>query len=80
MSPKKYRKTFTPPVAPAASVASVDSTRTAPTPAPRAGSRNLSTAIEAPTAQAFKRDLAFIGMTTAIIVILMVIAYFVVPR
>jgi hypothetical protein len=74
---KKFRKALTSPVAPSDSVAS---TQTAPTPAPRASSRNLTTAVEAPTSQSFKRDLAFIGMTTAIIVILMVIAYIVVPR
>ena len=60
MSPKnkKYRRAFTPTTAPAASVGS---TQAAPAPAPtaRMSSRNLSTAVEAPTAQSFKRDLGF---------------------
>jgi hypothetical protein len=36
--------------------------------------------VAVPTAASFKRDLAFITLTTAIIVILMVVAYYVVPR
>jgi hypothetical protein len=36
--------------------------------------------VAVPTAASFKRDLGFIALTTAIIVILMIVAYYVVPR
>ena len=77
MSPKakKYRRANTPSVASTAPAASTQTN-----PVVRADSRNLSTAIPVPTAQAFKRDLAFIGLTTLIIIILMILAYYLIPR
>jgi hypothetical protein len=84
MSPKakKYRR----PNIPAASAADapVSQTETLASaqsaPAPKAAPRNLTTAIPVPTAQAFLRDLSWIGLTTLIVVILMIVAYFAVPR
>jgi hypothetical protein len=90
MSPKskKYRRPINPSVPPAASFgspltpASTDGKPAQNTPATviRSGQNNPNAAIPVPTAQAFVRDLAFIGLTTLIIVILMIIAYYVVPR
>jgi hypothetical protein len=78
---KKYRRDIARPAAaarPAVTSASDSSTQTAP--AARQSTRNLSTAIPVPTAEAFRRDLAWIGLTTLVVVILMIVAYYVVPH
>ncbi len=82
MSPKakKYRRD----IAPAAARTAPAAAKTAPVaasqsiPAPRAQPKN--TAIAVPTAQAFLRELKWIGLTTLIIIILMIAAFYLVPR
>ena len=87
MSPKnkKYRRPNIPAAAREAAPVTVGSTKTEPVAKPvqsnsRTAQNNPNTAIPVPTAQSFVRDLTFIGLTTLIIVILMIIAYYVVPR
>jgi hypothetical protein len=72
---KKYRKNIIRPVTSAPPTVSTQTTA-----APKAAPKNVSTAIPVPTAAAFRRDLTFIGLTTLIIVVLMVIAFYVVPH
>ena len=87
MSPKnkKYRRPNIPAAAREAAPVTVGSTQTEPAAKPmpnnpRSAQNNPNAAIPVPTAQSFVRDLAFIGLTTLIIVILMIVAYYVVPR
>jgi hypothetical protein len=73
---KKYRRNVARPAAPS-SAPTVTTQTIVP---PKATPKNTSTAIPVPTAASFRRDLTFIGLTTLIVVILMVIAFYVVPH
>jgi hypothetical protein len=78
MSPqksKKYRRDITPA---AAVVASSGATQVSPV--AKAAPRNNASYVPLPNAQSFLKDLTWIGLTTLIIVVLMIVAYFVVPR
>jgi hypothetical protein len=78
MSPKskKYRK----PNIPAASLATATADATTTGNITKSTSKTTGNAIPIPTAQSFVRDLSWIGLTALIVIILMVVAYYVVPR
>jgi hypothetical protein len=77
MSPKskKYRRAITPVVAAAAATGATQSN-----PVVKPALKNNSIVVPVHTTQSFLRDLTWIGLTTLIIVILMIVAYYVVPR
>jgi len=72
---KKNRRNISPNLAAEVKPATANVERTQP-----ASVRGQPAPIAVPTSASFKRDLGFIGLTTAIIVILMIVAYYVVPR
>jgi hypothetical protein len=81
MSPKakKYRRNIT--SAPSAGITNNTFNTTQPASvAPKFTGKVDANAIPIPTAQSFGRDLRWIGLTTLIVIVLMVIAYYAVPR
>jgi len=84
MSPKakKYRRNITPSATVNAANSTINSAQTVPmvSTATKTSVKVDGNAIPIPTAQSFVRDLGWIGLTTLVVVILMVVAYYVVPR
>lgn len=73
---RKYRK----PNIAAATVAASSGASVQNNSVAKPAAKSVTSAIPVPTAQSFLQDLSWIGLTTLIVVIIMVIAYFVVPR
>jgi hypothetical protein len=83
MSPqksKRNRRDITPAVAASAAAAAAAVNPTQNTPAAKPVVKSNVPTVPLPTTQSFTRDLSWIGLTTLIVVILMVVAYYVVPR
>jgi hypothetical protein len=84
MSPKakKYRRNVTPSAAVNEANSIINNAQTTPlvSTAPKTTAKVNANAILVPTAQSFGRDLVWIGLTTLVVVILMVVAFYAVPR
>ena len=72
---KKNRRNISPNLAAELKPATANVERTQP-----ASVKGQPAPIAVPTSASFKRDLGYIALTTAIIVVLMIVAYYVVPR
>ena len=72
---KKNRRNISPALAAEVKPAAANIERSQP-----ASVKGQPAPIAVPTSASFKRDLGYIALTTAIIIILMIVAYYVVPR